>query len=167
MAAPTVTTATSVLGAAYTPGPDVHSSSGQGNTIPAPVGVVSDANPFIPGDIDVDMAPPAPEHDLALIDGKYLFLFLIFYINIYIFLEPDLEVEIDPQGSSHSHGGHLHGNAHGNNFNFADRHQLVVVGHCICMAVTSLNLVLVDYCCIWKISWIWCFLNWKVFTATH
>jgi len=26
--------------------------------------------------------------------------------------------------------------------------RLVVVGHCICMAVTSLNLVLVDHCCI-------------------
>jgi len=52
-------------------------------------------------------------------------------------LEPELEVEIDPQGSSRSRGGHLHGNARGNNFNFADRHgyhvedleKLPVTGH--------------------------------------
>ena len=52
-------------------------------------------------------------------------------------LEPDLEVEIDPQGSSHSRGGHLRGNAQGNNFNFANRHEyhvedlekLPVTGH--------------------------------------
>ena len=83
------------------------------------------------------MAPPAPERDPALFDGKYLFLFLIFYINIDMLLEPDLEVEIDPQGSSCSHGGHLHGNACSNNFNFADRHEyhaedlekLPVTGH--------------------------------------
>ena len=91
--------------------------------VSAPIGVVSDANPSIPGDIDVDMAPPAPERDPALFDGKYLFLFLIFYINIYILLEPDLEVEIDPQGSSRSRGGHLRGNVRGNSFNFADRHE--------------------------------------------
>jgi hypothetical protein len=88
-----------------------------------PIGVILGANPSIPGDIDVDMASPMHERDPALFDGKFLFFPFIFYINIYMLLEPDLDVEIDPQGSSRSHGGHLRGNARGNNFNFADRHE--------------------------------------------
>ena len=57
------------------------------------------------------MALHMPEHDPALLDGKFLFFPLIFGINIYVLPEPDLDIEIDPQGSSHSRGGHLRGNA--------------------------------------------------------
>ena len=117
------TSAIGVSGAVHTPDRDVHSSSGQANAIPTPIGVVSGANLSIPGDTDVDMALPMPERDPALFDGKFLFFPLIFDINIYVLPEPDLDIEIDLQGSSRSHGGHLHGNARGNNFNFADRHE--------------------------------------------
>ena len=34
-----------------------------------------------------------------------------------------MDIEIDPQGSSRSRGGYLRGNARGNNFNFADKHE--------------------------------------------
>ena len=107
----TVTSALGVSGAAHTPDHDVHTSSGRANAIPTPIGVVSGANLSISGDTNVDMAPPMPECDPTLFDGKFLFFSLIFYINIYMLPEPDLDIEIDPQGSSHSHGGHLHGNA--------------------------------------------------------
>ena len=75
----TVTTATaSVLGAVYTPDSDAHGSSVR-------IGVIADANPSIRDDIDVEMAPPAPERDPALFDGKSLFLFLMFDIQ-YIYV---------------------------------------------------------------------------------
>jgi len=83
----------------------------QGTVLTTPLGVISGANLYIPGDTDVDMAPPLPECDLALFDGKFLFFYLIIYINIYVLPEPDLDIEIDPQGSSRSHGGYLCGNA--------------------------------------------------------
>ncbi len=49
------------------------------------IGVIADANPSIRDDIDVEMAPPAPERDPALFDGKSLFLFLMFDIQ-YIYV---------------------------------------------------------------------------------
>ena len=104
------TSAIGVSGAVHTPDPDVHSSSGQANAIPTPIGVVSGANLSIPGDTDVDMALHMPERDPALFDGKFLFFPLIFDINIYVLPEPDLDIKIDLQGSSHSHRGHLRGN---------------------------------------------------------
>ena len=78
----TVTSAIGVLGAVHTPDHNnVHSSSGQAG-----------ANLSIPDDTDVDMAPPMPEHDPVLFDGKFLFFPLIFCINIYVLPEPDLDI---------------------------------------------------------------------------